>query len=272
MLCKFREISAKSIISKSNLPGSDFAINPYVGCTHSCIYCYARFMQKFTDHKEAWGRFLDIKTNAGELVSEKNASKTTGKMICFSSVTDPYQPAEKKYRLMPQILKKLQPFTPKISILTKSWLVINDIELLKAFSSCEIGMSISTLDDELRKEIEPFAARVKDRISALRELKKHGLHTYVFIGPLFPIFTDWKAIIEATAEFTDYYIFENLNIKGTIWHDIKRWLSRKHPSALPEYEKIYFREHNIYWKEIKQEISHFCNAKQIQHQIFFHHQ
>ncbi|MFH1636919.1 MAG: hypothetical protein ABIB71_00675 [Candidatus Woesearchaeota archaeon] len=105
-MIKINEIKARSIISKSNLPDADYVINPYVGCMHSCLYCYARFMKRFTGHKEPWGEFVDVKVNAPELIPPK-ASKYRGKSIFLSSVTDAYLPLERKYQVTRKILKKL---------------------------------------------------------------------------------------------------------------------------------------------------------------------
>ena len=108
---KIKEIRAKSIIVKSNLPEGDFVINPYVGCQHGCKYCYVRFMKRFTGHQESWGNFVDVKINAAELIPE-NTNKYRSKIITIGSVTDPYQLIEKKYKLTRQILKKLMPLQP----------------------------------------------------------------------------------------------------------------------------------------------------------------
>lgn len=166
-------------------------INPYVGCMHRCFYCYARFMKRFTNHKEEWGDFVDVKINAPELVPEKT-QKYKGKEIFLSSVTDAYHPLEKKYKLTRQILQKLIPLEPDLCIQTKSDLVLRDIDLIKQFESRRVGFTITTLDDDLRREIEPFASAVENRIKALEKLKENGIPTYVFIGPILPFLTDWK--------------------------------------------------------------------------------
>jgi DNA repair photolyase len=264
-----REITAKSIISKSNLPDSDFVINPYVGCMHSCVYCYARFMKRFTGHKEEWGSFIDVKTNAAELIP-KYTEKFKGKSIFMSSVTDPYFPIERKYQLTRKILENLIPLQPNLGMQTKSDLVLRDIDLLKQFRQCEVGLTITTLDDSIRKEVEPFTSPVHDRIKALEKLKESKIRTYVFIGPIFPSITDWKKIIIETRHCADFYMFENLNVKGTIWESVKRWLQEKHPELIPEYERIYFSK-SSYWDDVEQEIRRYCNDSNIAHKIFFHH-
>lgn len=266
---KIKEVQAVSIITKSNLPDADYVINPYVGCLHSCVYCYARFMKRFTGHTEEWGKFADVKINAPDLIPVKTL-KYKGKSIFLASVTDPYLPLEKKYQLTRQILKKLIPWQPNLTVQTKSDLILRDIDLLKQFKNCDIGFTITTLDDNLRKEIEPFASSVKNRIKALEELKKNGIKTYVFIGPILPFLTDWQKIILKTKNCADFYLFENLNIAGSIWHSVKSWLKQKHLILLKDYERVYFSKSN-YWDQVEEEIKQFCQEQKIEYKIYFHH-
>lgn len=266
---KIRETRAKSIITRSNLPDADYVINPYVGCMHSCLYCYARFMKRFTGHTEPWGKFVDVKVNAPDLVPAKTL-KYRKKSIFLSSVTDPYNPLEKKYQLTRKILEKLIPLQPDLGIQTKSDLVLRDIDLLGQFKNCEVGLTITTLDDNLRKEIEPFASAVQNRIKALRELKEAGIKTYVFIGPILPFFTEWKKIVYSTKESVDLYMFENLNIVGTVWNSVRKWLIEKHRNLLEEYQRIYFTKSD-YWDKVEEEIELFCREQKVDFRIYFHH-
>ncbi len=268
-MVEIREIRSKSIISRSNLPATDYVINPYVGCLHCCLYCYARFMKRFTGHLEPWGKFIDIKINGPDLIQEKT-EKYKGKSIFLSSVTDPYNPLEKKYRLTRKILEKLIPLQPDLGILTKSDLVLRDLDLLKQFRNCEVGLTITTINDNLRREIEPPASLVQKRIEALEKLKEAGIETYVFIGPILPFFTEWKEIVLRTKKYASSYMFENLNITGTIWKSVRSWLIRKHSELLVEYERIYFTKTG-YWDKVEQDIRKFCREQKIDFEIYFHH-
>jgi DNA repair photolyase len=268
-MIKIREVIASSIITKSNLPDTDYVINPYTGCMHSCFYCYARFMKRFTGHTEPWGKFIDVKVNAPELIPTRT-SKYIGKSIFLSSVTDPYIPLERKYQLTRRILERLIVLQPDIGIQTKSNMVLRDLDLLKKFKSCEVGLTITTLDDNLRKEIEPFTSPVQDRLKTLEKLKEAGIGNYVFIGPILPFLTEWKKIISSTRKFVDFYMFENLNTTGTVWSSVKKWLEEKHYNLLEEYEHIYFAE-NDYWDKIEEEIKQFCHEQKVDFKIYFHH-
>lgn len=268
-MIKINEIQVSSIITKSNLPDADYVINPYIGCMHFCIYCYARFMKRFTGHTEEWGEFVDVKINAPDLIPIKT-SKYKGRSIFIASVTDAYLPLERKYQLTRKVLEKLIPLQPNLGVQTKSDLILRDIDLLKQFNNCEVGLTITTLDDNLRKEIEPFTSPVQNRINTLKELKKAGIKTYVFIGPIMPFITDWKKIIFETNHCVDFYMFENLNIAGSIWEAVKNWLKEKHPDLLKDYENIYFSK-NDYWDKAEEEIEQFCKEQKVSYKIYFHH-
>lgn len=264
-----KEITAKNIISKSNLPSADYVINPYVGCSHGCIYCYARFMKRFTNHEEEWCKFVDIKINGAELVPHK-LDKYRGKSFFISSVTDPYLHYEKQYKLTRGILEKLVDIDAHIQIQSKSDLIARDIDLFKQFKSCKAGMTVTTLQDSIRREIEPYTASVEKRLSALKEMHAGGIFTYVFIGPILPYITDWRGIVEQTRPFVKEYIFENLNVKGTVWKDIAFWLKQKHPELYDRYVDIYFKGSD-YWELEEQRIADYCKENGVAGQIYFHH-
>ena len=169
MKVNFRE--AKNIITKSNIPSIDYVINPYTGCQHGCIYCYAEFMIRFTNHKgDKWGQFLDIKQFD---LNKIKPQKYNGKRLLLSSVTDPYIPLELKYQNTRKILEKLVGTTAHISILTKSKLVVRDIDLFKKFDNLEVGISISMLDREFAKIIERGASRPEERLEARKEIHEN---------------------------------------------------------------------------------------------------
>ncbi|MBN1616096.1 MAG: radical SAM protein [Spirochaetales bacterium] len=266
---KISEISVRTIITKSNLPAADFVINPYVGCSHACRYCYARFMKRFTGHEEAWGSFVDAKVNAIDLIPE-SGDRYREKSIFMSSVTDPYLPQERAYGLTRRILEKLVFLEPRLGIQTKSDLIVRDIDILRQFTNCEAGLTITTLDDSVRKEVERGASSVSKRLSALKALHDAGIRTYAFIGPIMPGLTDWKAIIEETRSFTDFYMLENLNMAGGVRQSMMQWISAQQPDLVTEYEHIYGRC-NDYWDGVEAEIRDYCSKQEIDGRIFFHH-
>lgn len=204
-----REIITKDLITKSNLPASDYVINPYVGCPHACKYCYARFMKRFTGHTEEWGNFIDIK-RFDKTISVK---KLYHKSVFISSVTDCYNPFEAKYQLTRNVLDQLKQADCLITISTKSDLILRDIDILKELKNLIVAISINTLDNEFQNDMDN-ASSITKRIAALKELRKQGIYTVLFMSPIFPYITDFKKIIEATTDFVCEYWFENLNLRG----------------------------------------------------------
>ena len=200
-----REIFAKSVLSKSQV--YDYAINPYVGCSHSCRYCYAAFMRRFTGHKEKWGEFVDIKINAPELLAKEMKRKRRGR-VWVSGVCDPYQAAEKKYKLTRRCLEILLENQWPVTIQTKSSLVLRDIEILEKFKDIEVGFSITTADEKIRKLFEPGASPIKERIHALDVLHSRGIQTYAMIAPLLP---GADGLIEELSGKVDHVLIDRLN-------------------------------------------------------------
>ena len=180
---KIREITAKSILSASQV--SDYALNPYVGCQHACVYCYAKFMKRFTGHRENWGEFVDVKINAPELLAREVTKKKVGR-VWVSGVCDPYQPLERKYQLTKQCLQILVANDWPVMVQTKSPLVLRDIEILKRSADIEVGFTITTADERMRRLFEPGAPPTAKRIEALEKLHTAGIRTFAMIAPILP--------------------------------------------------------------------------------------
>lgn len=264
-----KEIQAKSIITKSNLPSSDFVINPYTGCSHACIYCYARFMKRFTGHDEAWGDFVDVKINAPELLP-KDGKKYKGKSITIGSVTDSYQKCEEKYNITRQILEKISSYDANFDIITKSDLIVRDIDILKEFKNLTVAFSISQADDNIRMKIDPGACSIESRIEALKKVSESNIKTAVFISPIFPLISDWKKIITLTKKYAGEYWFENLNIYPSIRENIYNFLKSSYSELIDKYGEIY-KNQKMFWDEVEDEIRDFCKKEQVNYRIFFHH-
>ena len=202
---KIREIHSKSILSPSKI--YDYVVNPYVGCQHGCTYCYARFMKRFTGHREPWGEFVDVKVNAPDLLPGEIARKRIGS-VWMSGVCDPYQPLEKKYRLSRQCLDILDAHHWPAYIQTRSPLVLRDIDLFRRAEQMEVGLSITTADDAVRKAFEPHAPPIGERVKVLASLKGNGIRTYAMIAPILPGAEDLVGIL---AGKVDYIIVDRMN-------------------------------------------------------------
>lgn len=206
-----KEIQAKSILSISQV--YDYVINPYIGCQHACSYCYARFMKRFTGHKEPWGEFVDFKINAPNLLQKEIAKKKPGR-VWVSGVCDPYQPLEVKYELSRQCLEILKQHNWPVTIQTRSPLVLRDLDTLKGARDFEVGLTITTMDDSIRKLFEPCAPPIKDRLKALDELHKEGIRTYAMIAPMLP---GAESLASALAGKVDYILVDRMNYHHADW-------------------------------------------------------
>ena len=208
---KIKEIQAKNILSKSKV--YDWTINPYVGCQHGCIYCYAKFMKRFSGHKENWGEFVDVKMNVPELLSQEIKKKKKGR-VWVSGVCDPYQPVEKKYELTKKCLEILQKNNWPVVIQTKSPLVLRDLELLKKFQEIEVGFTITTDDEEIRKIFELRTVPINERIETLDKLHQEGIKTFVMIAPLLP---KAESLVPKLKGKVDYVIIDKMNYHYADW-------------------------------------------------------
>jgi DNA repair photolyase len=201
-------MKAKSILTKSGIPGVNYCINPYVGCAHGCRYCYATFMKKYTGHTEPWGRFVDVKINAPEILQKQLKRARKGRVL-ISSVTDAYQPIESKYKITRQCLEILLQSQFPVDILTKSPLVLRDIDLIKKFKDIEVGFTITTDDEKIRKVFEPHAPSIMTRIFALKTIHDNRINTYAFIGPVLPM--NSEALSEKINPHVDSIIIDRMN-------------------------------------------------------------
>jgi DNA repair photolyase len=205
MTIKIKEIQSKSVLSSSKI--FDYVINPYVGCQHACSYCYARFMKRFTGHKEPWGDFVDIKINAPDVLNKEIKRKERG-TVWMSGVCDPYQPLEAEYKLTRRCLEILAMNNLPVVIQTRSPLVLRDMDLLKRLDDLEVGLSITTADDEVRKIFEPKAPSIMERINTIESLHKNGIRTFVMIAPILP---EVENLIKMLKGKVDYIIFDRMN-------------------------------------------------------------
>ena len=249
---EIKEIEVKTVMTKTNLPVSDYAVNPYVGCLHACKYCYASFMKRFTGHTEPWGTFLDVK-NWPEI---KDPSKFKGEYIFLSSVTDPYQPHEAKYKRTRAILEQLQGSGVTVGISTKSDLVLRDLDLIKSFPGARVIWSINTLDEEFRKAMDKGVS-IERRLEAMRQFYEAGVQTSCFISPIFPGITDVQAIIDRAKKQCNQVWLENLNLRGDYRTVILDWIHRNHPELDELYHQIYSKNDRSYWIALDQRLREY---------------
>ena len=244
-----KEINAKTIMSKSKV--LDYAINPYRGCEHGCLYCYARFMKRFSGHREEWGKFVDVKVNAPSLLQHEIRRKRVGK-VWISGVCDPYQPIENEYEITRRCLEILLHHQWPIVVQTKSNLVLRDIELLRRFKHAEVGLTITTANDQIRRIFEPEASMISERIEALRKLRDQGVVTFAMLAPILP---EINGLATELAGKVDYVLIDRMNYHHADW-------------VYRRYELEYARTNDFFARK-KIELAHAFEREGTPYQLLF---
>ena len=183
-----RETLCRSILNQSSI--SDYSLNCYTGCTNGCVYCYARFMQRFHPHAEPWGAFVDVQVNAVETLRRQLRRAPPGDVF-MSSACDGWQPIEAERRLTRGCCELLLDSGFEINILTKSELVTRDFDLF-AGRKAHVGVTITTLDDRLSRLWEPGASSIAARCRVIAEARRAGLRTGIMFAPLLPFLSDTR--------------------------------------------------------------------------------
>ena len=251
-----RDVETKNIMTKSNLPVGGYSVNPYVGCTHGCKYCYASFMKRFTGHTEPWGTFLDVK-HWREI---KNSQKYRGQRVVIGSVTDGYLPQEEQFQNTRKLLEQLKGSGAEILICTKSDLVVRDIDLLREMGKVTVSWSINTLDEDFRRDMDK-AVSIERRLAAMKAFHDAGVRTTCFISPIFPGLTDLPSIIHRAKNQCNLVWLENLNLRGGYRKTIFDYITEKHPDLLPLYDTIYNKKERSYWSMLDAQMRQFCQEE-----------
>ncbi len=255
-----KEIKVKIALSASQLPGLDYALNPYRGCGHACVYCYAPSVIHWNNGK--WGENVEIKINLPRILSKELKFKKKG-VVGLGTVTDPYQPVEKKYEITRRCLELLLMHDFPVCIQTKSSLVLRDIDILREFSSIEVGVTITTLDENVRKNLEHGAGSIEERLSALRTLREFGISTWIFLGPVMPYLTDAEALIDTIAAVKpDYILLDRLRLRDDMWNGVTEFIKGFKPKLLSGYERIFLGD-GEYYRELFEKMITKCKEKGI---------
>ncbi|MBN2335052.1 radical SAM protein [Candidatus Bathyarchaeota archaeon] len=263
------ETTCKGIMNKSGIQGVEYAINPYIGCGHGCVYCYARFMTRWYHRGEKWGTFVDVKKNAVECLRREAPRKPHG-IVLLSSVTDPYQPVEKTFKATRMILEALLDYRFPVEILTKSSLVTRDIDVIGELSEAEVGLTVTCIDESVRRVFEPGASPVQERLSALEAFNDIGVPTYAFLGPLLPYLVDeqLEELLNGVADKVSRVIVDRLNIKAGNWGPIKLALEDNYPD-MTEKIKVASRDDSPYYDELGRKARLLLDKRAISADILF---
>jgi DNA repair photolyase len=269
---KIQEIQCRSALNLSKIPGMQYCLNPYVGCIHGCIYCYATFMKRFRNHPEEWGSFVDIKVNFADVLRKEVRKKRVG-MVAIGTVQDAYQPIEAKYQITRQAIQILIEHDFPFEILTKSSLVARDIDLFKNNKDASVEMTVTTIDDNIRKIFEPNASSVQARLQTLEKLLDNDIETTVFFGPVIPYFSDSseqirKFFAQMQKIGVRRILVDKLNYLESKIGKIIRTISKNYPSSVPYYRSI-LRNQTEYKISLRQRIRKIASGFKISVEVLF---
>jgi DNA repair photolyase len=269
-----REIECKAILTHCRIPGVDYALNPYVGCQHGCIYCYAVFMKRFTGHREPWGQFVDARINAPAVLSRQMKRAKPGS-ITVCTVTDGYQPVEKRYEITRGCLQALVPYVGfPTAVLTKSALVLRDLDVLREMRDVEVAFTVTTLDDAVRRAFEPVASPIAARLDALARLHTEGIRTWAFFGPVLPGFSDSEAAIDAMFAAlaqvgVSYVLVDTLNAKsGAWWQQLCGGLAASYPDAEEQF-RLVLRDKHGYARLLAARVTRAAERRHVELRLAF---
>ena len=252
---RFYEVHAKSVLNRvpaaSQMPFR-WTVNPYRGCTHACVYCFARPTHEYLgfDAGRDFEREIVVKVNAPERLRAELARKGwQGEHVALGTNTDPYQWVEKRYELMRGIWAAMRDARNPCSVLTKSPLLLRDLDLMReinAVTDFSAALSIPTLDQKAWRATEPRTPNPKARLEAVAELTRAGIRTGVLIAPLMPGINDSPAQVRevvrlATEAGAGYISGIALHLRRGVREVFMEWLSEQRPELVPRYESLYRR-------------------------------
>jgi DNA repair photolyase len=197
-------------------------------------------MKKFASRSQPWGEFVDVKINAPTIL-KKQLKRTPRGSVLISSVTDAYQPIEKQYEVTRKCLHQFLHTSLIIRILTKSSLVVRDIDVLKSLK-CEVGFTFTTMDEQIKSMFEPGSSSIKERLSALKTLSDAHIPTYAFFGPLIPLLSDTQESLEsmfaAVKPHVRHVIVDRMNFYDQPWKRIRSILYAWNSELVPQFNSI----------------------------------
>ena len=178
----------RSILTRASgfMADYDYTLNPYAGCTYGCTYCYAAFFARSQERRDDWGNWVEVKDNA-LAVLRRMRTDLSGSSVYMSSVTDPYQPIERRLGLVRSLLEELAPKGVRLVVQTRSPLVVRDIDLFGAFDAVRVNMTVTTDSEDIRRAFEPHCSTNSKRLEAIKRVSEAGIPTAITMTPLLPI-------------------------------------------------------------------------------------
>jgi DNA repair photolyase len=250
MRVEYREEPCRSALNRVKGMPFEWSLNPYMGCAHRCTFCYVRAFERRADRPsdDRYGRSIRVKVNVAEVLARELARPSWRRDgVAIGAATDPYQPAEGRYRLTRACLEVLVDAWNPFALITRGPMIVRDLDVLvegSARADVSVTFSVPTLDEEIWRRTEPGTARPAQRLRALRELVDAGVKAGVGMAPILPGLSDRPElladVVRAAREAGATGIWANLLYlrPGTREHFLEA-LARDWPEQLPEYERLY---------------------------------
>jgi DNA repair photolyase len=252
MRVEYREEPCRSALNRVQGMGFHWSLNPYMGCVHRCTFCYVRAFELRADRPsgERYGTSIRVKTNVAEVLRKELARRSWQReIVAIGAATDPYQPAEGRYKLTRACLKVLADAANPVRIITRGPMIVRDVDVLVELAQradLAVTFSVPTLDHEIWKRTEPGTAPPHQRLRALKELVDAGVKASVGMAPILPGLSDKPElladVVRAAREAGATGVWANtLYLKPGTKEHFLRALERDYPELLPEYERLYGR-------------------------------
>lgn len=264
-----RVVNVKSTLVRSRL--SPYCVNPYAGCTHGCVYCYARFATRFSHPGERWGGYVDVRANAPEVL-ERQLRNAAPAEVHMSSVCDAWQPLEETHRITRRCLQLLLDARFPLVLQTKSALIERDLDLLAGRSDVTLGVTVTTVDEAQSALFEPGASPPTERLRVLQRARESGVDTFVFVGPLLPGISDrGEGLIElfsrVAAAGPDFLFVDMLNRRPGIWNDTRAAAEACAPGLVSEFRHVLFDRSDSYEQELRDRVARAADAVGVRRRI-----
>ncbi|MFH1689182.1 MAG: radical SAM protein [Candidatus Eisenbacteria bacterium] len=260
-------------MTRSKIPSIDYAINPYLGCEHGCVYCYATFMARFSDIEDEWGTFVGIKENAPDVLRREIPRKRPG-VVTFGTVCDAYQQVEERCGITRACLEEFVGADGfEVGVLTKSDLVVRDVDVLAKLPGASVGFSITCLDRELALSFEPRAPSPSRRLAAMRELSREGVSVWGFLGPVLPGFADGEreineVLMAMTQAGATRVLVDAMNLYPKVRDKVHSLIATAFPDRLDAFHTI-CRDHAAYLSALSERVAAAAVAVDLEVDVCF---
>jgi len=267
---EYKEVKVSRILNPTGIDLGEYVINPFMGCEYSCLYCYVRSNKVISKRQSEWGKYVDIRINAPELLEKEILSKKP-RCVLLGSTTDCFQSIEKKYAITKQILEILNKHKVCYNILTRSPAVAEYADLLKEGFCKKIYFTINNISPELKNKLEPKSPGFESRFNSINRMLDENISVVPYFSPILPWLSDFKDIF-ALFPKAGSVEFEGLNMNLVNINDIISGIASLHPALKPGYEKLLQDRafYDSFWASVKKDIIREVITAKKNYNIYIH--